>query len=341
MLATSTQLRHPSGVIIETPLLIPSFSSKGFGIAKRKDGERGAGYVSETGEILAAASEFLTESMLISAYDVHYAHVPLPEHAVTEITFLDSGGYETSDQQDLSATFYQQVIPKEWNEQLYEGVLQRWPEHIPAVFVSYDDARVRYPLADQISRARRLFANYRGQLTTLLIKPETVAQKYVQVENIIALAKELGAFDVIGLTEKELGNSYLLRMQNIARIRYALNDVNISSPLHIFGSLDPVSVPLYFLAGAEIFDGLTWLRYAYDGGVALYRHNYAARRSLLHRTDDFIKLKTMQDNLGSLSDLGNQMRRFLNDGDLGKFGVNQQILEEAVDLLKTRVKRAR
>ena len=57
---TSTILHKDSEVSKTTPLLIPSFSSKGFARSK-KDGK------SEIGKILAMAGEFLTEVFLISA----------------------------------------------------------------------------------------------------------------------------------------------------------------------------------------------------------------------------------------------------------------------------------
>ena len=64
MLCRTSTVRHTgSGVSMTTPLLIPSFSSKGFAKSK-KDGK------SEIGRILATASEFVTEIFLISAYDI-------------------------------------------------------------------------------------------------------------------------------------------------------------------------------------------------------------------------------------------------------------------------------
>ena len=43
-------------------------------------------------------------------------------------------------------------------------------------------------------------------------------------------------FDVIGFTEKEIGNSVLDRMNNIAKLRIAMRKANINKPIHIFGS---------------------------------------------------------------------------------------------------------
>lgn len=340
MIARKSLLYHPSGVRFETPMLIPSFSSKGFGVSVKKLPGGQEEEHSEIATILEAASEFLTDSILISAYDIFYNHIPMPQNAVAEITIVDSGGYETSDLQDLSCTFIQQVSCKEWNEQQHKEVLTNWPGHIPAIFVSYDKSTVRIPLMEQVSRANALFEKHRAHLSTILVKPETKDQKYIQLQNIIANVDHFRNFNVIGFTEKELEGSCLLRMQTIAKIRLALDDAGIEVPIHIFGSLDPISVPLYFLAGAEIFDGLTWLRFGYDDGCAVYRNNFAARRIGIDRRDNFVKLKTMQDNLDSLTDLANQMRRFLNDGDYTKFGQNGKIFHEAYDLLKTKERRA-
>src|SRR5205809_4571701 len=88
-LARSTSLRHPSGVVLKTPLLVPSFSSKG--LRQTKKGR------SELSAVFRNSASVLTETMLISAYDVHYRHLPRPERfpATATLTFVDSGGYET------------------------------------------------------------------------------------------------------------------------------------------------------------------------------------------------------------------------------------------------------
>lgn len=332
MLARSTVLRHPSGLRVDTPLLIPSFSSKGFGISAR-DGR------SEIQAVLSAATEFLTDSMLISAYDLHHGHIPRIEAPITEITVVDSGGYETSDQQDLSSSYFRPVSPLAWSKPEYETVIGAWPDEVPAMLVSYDDGRERVSLPEQIENASELLSYGRQHLVTFLIRPETKVQRLVQVSNIVASIHELTPFSVIGLTEKELGTSMLDRMVNLARIRFAMDDAGISAPIHVFGCLDPISIPLYFLAGAEVFDGLSWLRYGFADGVAMYRHNSAAMYVGIDRHDDFVKVKTLQDNLGALVDLRNQMRRFTRDRDYEKFGRHAVMLRTAYELLATRERR--
>jgi hypothetical protein len=326
MLARTGTLQHPSGKAIKTPLLVPSFSSKGFG--------QTSGGMAEVGQLFRLAREQLTDSMLVSAYDLHHGHLHKPTNILTELVFLDSGGYETSDFQDLSTIFSHPTSAKDWKETDLRGVYDSWPSHIPAVFVSYDR---RKPVRQQIRSARSLFKNYPEQLHALLIKPRTKRSNRLPMAELLSDVRELSSFHVIGVTEKELGGSMLERMENIAKLRLALDDAQLRHiPLHIFGSLDPLTVPLYFLSGAEIFDGLTWLRFGYHGGAALYQQNCAVRRFGVHYTDDQVKLLNIQYNLNSLVETTNQMRRFLIDGDFDRLAPNGRDLATAFDLLKTR-----
>jgi hypothetical protein len=173
------------------------------------------------------------------------------------------------------------------------------------------------------------------------VKPETKEQQYVQIPQLLASVQDLAGFSVVGITEKELGNSAVDRMKHVAQLRLALDEVGLKGiPIHVFGSLDPVSVCLYFLAGAEIFDGLTWLRYAYMDGLAVYRQNAAARLDMLDRRDLSVTVEMMQRNLSYLSSLTNQMRKFLNEGDFMHLAPNDKLLYQAYELLRTRMKRA-
>lgn len=331
MLARKSKIHHPLGVTLETPMLVPSFSSKGFWIGK--SGE------SEVNDICSVASEYLTETMLISAFDIACEHLLIFESAITELTFVDSGGYEISDFHDLSAVYRHPLKIQEWSVEKLTEVYSSWPKHIPAVFVSYDHPKLRKSLHEQIDSAKKLLSNYPRQLHTLLIKPETEDQHYVQVRNVVASCEDLRGFQIIGFTEKELGNSILKRMANIAEIRIAMDDKNINIPIHIYGSLDPITSILYFLSGAEIFDGLTWLRYGYAYGHACYWNNYGAKAIGIQRDDDFIKAKTIQENLSSLIELTSQMQKFLLEYDFNKFIHDPEFFKGCYDLLRTKNKR--
>ena len=86
------------------------------------------------------------------------------------------------------------------------------------------------------------------------------------------------------------------RMARTALLRRAMDEAGVTAPLHIFGALDPLSVCLYFLSGAEMFDGLTWIRYGYEDGRCLYTHNLGPLKYGLDATDNAIKSRTLFGN---------------------------------------------
>ena len=337
MLARSNKITHPLGGQFETPLLVPSFSSKGFSFKEDQ--------VSEVVDILRLSQEFLTESMLISAYDVYHKHIPFSEEILcTELIILDSGGYETSEIYDLSANSKYCYPIKDWTHSKYEEIISLLPSHKAGVIVSYDHGKERYPLDLQVIKANELFAKYPSFLNDFLIKPKTDNQRYIQIDNILENIDLLKGFSIIGVTEKELDNSILSRMVNIAKIRNALDAIGNSAPIHIFGSLDPLTTLLYFLSGAEIFDGLTWLKYSYFQGSAIYQSNYGALDVDLgiHVRDSQVRSKSIVNNIYALEKMKYIMQNFKASGKYEFFDVFEKelpkYLKKAVQTLETKLK---
>jgi len=328
MLARSSILDHPSGIKIKTPLLVPSFSSKGFKFDSNRN--------SEILEIYDVTKEFLTESLLISAYDGYHGYVPLSK-IPTEYVFIDSGGYETSDEHDLSEVMRTNGNIEPWNEELHRNFLDKWPSYIPSIFISFDHGRIRKSISEQIRSARELFSNYPFQINNFLVKPED--RNYLKLSNVIEHIRELSSFDIIGFTEKDLGSSIIDRMHNIALIRNALDEINIKAPLHIFGSLDPISTCLYFLAGAEIFDGLTWLKYSYHNGSAIYKNNAAVLTDGLTWEEKTLDSIIRKRNIYYLENLQIEMTNFLHESDFNIFTENSEILKQTYDTLCDKLRR--
>ena len=324
---TSTIEHRGSGVAMTTPLLIPSFSSKGFASL----GESGK---SEIGEILVATSEFLNEVFLISAYDIFYGHVPKPLEleCTPELIVVDSGGYEILPSCDEPFVRHPLYHPKPWTVDKLESVYEEWPDRIPAVFVSFDHPDLRKTFADQVADARRLFQTRHQHLSLLLLKPETEEQTTLNetIDAATADAAQLGSFDIVGVTEKELGQNAIERMPQIAKLRLAMDDAGVRSPLHVFGALDPLSVCLYFIAGAEVFDGLTWLRYAYKDGLCTCPFNL---------DEDHVRLRALREkNYCALQLLQKRLSEFDTTRDFGEFEPCAGLLSDAFDLLKTKLK---
>lgn len=309
-----SKIDHPLGISVETPLMVPSFSSKGFIFNK-------AGF-SEAADALKVSKEFLTESLLVSAYDLYHKHLPFSDEFLpTDVTILDSGGYETSDVYDLSASSKYSYPVKQWDQKNYEEIINQWPRHKAGIIVSYDHGDKRFSLDDQIDHATELFSKYPHFLCDFLIKPETNDQRYIQMGNILSKINRMKDFTFIGVTEKELGGSTLDRMVNLAKIREALETNGIQSPIHVFGSLDPLTSILYFLAGAEVFDGLTWLKYSYFNGSAIYQSNYGALHSELgiHVRDSKIRSQSLVNNIYTLDRMKYIMKDFIGSGKFELF----------------------
>lgn len=333
MLARSSLLRTPSGARLETPALIPSFSSKGFRIGDDD---------SDLADVLEVTAPLINDSFLISAYDICHdllpnlghlrTHPPEGLYASPEVLFVDSGGFEVAPAHDLSETYEFAYEPLDWDEELHAETLDSLPSELPAVVISFDR---KAPTIDQIQHAADLFDGYPSFLHALLLKPETEASHFLSADAILKHAGELAGFDIIGLTEKELGNDLTTRLKTLATVRVGLDTAGVDAPLHVFGSLDPLLSLLYFLAGVEIFDGLTWLRYAYHDGLAIYGESLAALNEQWHFRRAQRRAQMLVNNLDYLQRMKNQMRRFLVDEDFSHFENHQVLLEKAYVTLQT------
>lgn len=335
-LARKSSITHPLGVVLETPLLVPSFSSKGFLFKKTK-----TRLISEVADFMDISAEVLTESMLVSAYDVHHKHIqPLTQIAkIGAVVFIDSGGYEVADAHDLSAVFKHPLPPLgiKWTEANLRRILGNWPKNSPAVFVSFDNTGAPFP--KQLAAARKLFAQYPNQMHDIILKPDRTGKKgrHVDIPSLIPHVKELANFDIVGFTEKDLGDSVLNRMLNVGRLRRALDDAGVMTPIHVFGSLDPISTSLYFLAGAEIFDGLTWLRYSYREGQAVYYHNHGVLDYGIHERDSLVTARSLRDNIYYLQRLKYQMLDFLPNSSFEKFKFCGDVIQKSYDTFWARL----
>lgn len=336
MLQRCSKIKHPGGDILETPLLVPSFSSKGFRYKKV-----GRKITSEVTGFLKSTSQTLTESVLFSAYDIHKGFIPrLTTKGIScfpQFTFIDSGGYETSEGYDLSEVFkYPVSADKKWNIKQYQKVLKNWPQaRFPSIMISYDHGQDKpRKINRQISTAKTFFNPYKDFLHDFLIKPSE-KNELLDIQEIISNVSLLSGFDIIGLTEKELGNSISERVKNIVLIRTALDKVDNPAPLHIFGSLDPITSVVYFLAGAEIFDGLTWLRFGYQNGQAVYQHNYSALKHGIQETDIVSRDLSFAHNLVYLRSLQSEMKRFASTKDFNVFSHNADFFKQVNEYIHT------
>ena len=335
MLCRTSKLIHPAGFSLETPLLVPSFSSKAFGFDR--DG------TPEFLRVLDVAKEFITRTCLVSAYDIHY-YVDEPQDIPinVDLIFLDSGGYEVSDDCDLSAVEKPIHRPEKWDTAKLRSIWDRWPTGRPAVFVSYDHSNHRASVTEQLRDAKQAVLAQPRQLHSFLLKPQSKEEHSLEsaLQALRGQLGELDGFHLIGVTEKELGNSFLERMTRIARLRQALDDASLCIPIHVFGVLDPLSVSLYFMAGAEVFDGLTWSKYAYCSGQCIYIHSNTAMAYGIDVNDDEARVRTIKDNLHNLYILERSLRDFSGTSDWDQLKDNRDLVRGATDQLRSQLDRS-
>jgi hypothetical protein len=309
-----------SQVVAETPLMLPSFSSKGF---------------PQIAKIMKLMGEFITGPILVSAYDIYHKEIT---HKITfsELIFLDSGGYEARYDHDLSEAYGKLHKPKPWNRRFHESALRNWSSKWPTIAVTYDSPAQFQNLSQQIKAGKESKGSHPKFLWELLLKPETKKDKFIGMEKVIKHVQQLRDFAVIGMTEKEIDDSLFGAMTKIARLRIAMDAADVRAPIHIFGSLDPLTSMLYFISGAEIFDGLTWLRFGYHEGRTMYAQNYAA----IHDSEGIRRKNTDQsyemwkNNYYYLEKLRTQMVNYIRTGNFAHFGPIAGTLEDAYNQLE-------
>ena len=157
MFAKKRVVRLGNATELKTPLLLPSFSSKGFPKIQK---------------ILKACEEYIADEILVSAYDISHKML-LPEFDFASAIFLDSGGYEASRDADLSEIYEGDHVAKDWSPEKYAELIRNWSILSPTVFVSFDHPKYRTDTKNQIERARKLVLPSGEHARSLLLKPES------------------------------------------------------------------------------------------------------------------------------------------------------------------------
>jgi hypothetical protein len=347
MHARSRTLRL-GGTSVPGPLLVPSVSSKGFGMS---------GHVSEAGLMVASVAQDLTEALLISAYDL--AHDLLPDSqtflgsahrntvfASPELLLVDSGGYELNRVEfEGGQTHRDERTPRLFSRDDFETLADRLPADRELLVVSYDEpvlladpSSVRGSYSQQREAAQAFFAARPHLRSDFLIKPEG-RSPYLNVRALTIEAENLRAFDVVGVTEKELGRTLLDRLVALAGLRDLLDRSGCEErPIHVFGCLDPVLTPLYFMAGGEIFDGLSWLRYAFLEDVSVHPDQYALLVGAIEEGEAARELRRLMSNVAHIRSMQRSLARWAAEPERYEhLGLRHTRLREVYDDMRARL----
>ena len=331
LLARSRPLVLRSGLTLTTPLLVPSLSSKGFQF--RQDG------LSEVATYLEVARNYLTESLLISAYDLHHGYLPdvrrllssdhwATVYAVPSLLIIDSGGYELGPMWEGGEVYRGQRTVMPFTRQEYEQLVDRLPRDRDLLVVTYDhvpagEEQIGY--GEQLAQAAAFFEDRSHLMSTVLLKPPGRKQ-FIVHHDVAPYGAEMAVFDVIGVTASELGDTLLGRLVAVASLRTILDEAGVAAPIHVFGVLDPLLITLYFMAGAELFDGLTWLRYGYYAGVSIHRESASLLTGGFDLPGLLREAHTQLRYLVALAELKRSLRRWVEYG--GDFAVLPYYREE-------------
>lgn len=297
------------GAVVATgPLVVPSYSSKALARIS----------VSTT---LENTAEFLAGAVLISAYDIEHHEVDVGRFDV-QLLIVDSGGYETLvDEEGKLRGGNADHASFPWTSDLYTSTLAKIAVTTPVIAVSFD--RTELQIKDQIAAAITERDPRFG--SAFLLKPKK--GENLTIDSISEHAEMLNSFDVIGVTEKEAGRSFFERLTFVARLRALLDMKEVSKPIHVFGGLDPFMTPLYFLAGADVVDGLSWLRMAFCDAGARYLPGHAAMNYPMEPLDD-AEWRIRRANFIRAVDMQTAVRRFLHKEDYDVLSNNKELSEK-------------
>lgn len=231
-----------------TPAYIPSFSS------------RDDPYLKDRINVLLEGIP--QQVILISAYD--YYNLKKDNHITPEfikksfknkLLFLDSGGFELQFSEE-----------DEWNPKKYGEVLS---ELDPQYYVGYDRIPTYDRISDTISiveKSIEFFKEFNRNKGRVLLFHFSIKNTPInEIDSIVNIVTENNEFiDIIGFPEREIGANIIQSCLFVKRLKERLDQRGIVKPIHIFGCSDPRSILLLVLSGADIFDGLGWIKYAFD-----------------------------------------------------------------------------
>lgn len=171
-----------------------------------------------------------------------------------KLLFLDSGGYEL-----------QFSCDDNWTPLKYKQTIE---EMHPTFFVGYDKIPSYEKPSDTnslIYESIEFLKDYSTNGRVLLMHFSLMNNPHKEIQSFVKTLQEFsGYFEILGIPEREMGANIIQRTQFVSCLRNELDKKDILKPIHIFGCSDPTSLILLALSGADIFDGLGWIKYAFD-----------------------------------------------------------------------------
>lgn len=260
--------------------------------------------------------------ILLSLFDIHHFYSQTIVNDILKESreiILDSGNYEAIE----NTTDYH------WDELIYirvskslVGLIESYPTSL--YLVNYD---TRNELSNQIRNSIELFSKIGNTFRRiLLLHPDKGRWNEDNLERVVKELKNYEyEFDVFGISQSEIGENFFDSIRNIFRLRTLLNDYfEDYIPVHVFGCIDSKSVILYTFAGADVFDGLNWLRYYYNR----YSTYHWAEFYIDYFNEKVLSHEMIKHNIEYIKMLTNDLHYALVTEDVDNFKLELQVLEK-------------
>ena len=202
--------------------------------------------------------------------------------------------------------------PVEWTRKRYHETLKNIGAGSNAIVVNFDQVG---PLEEQISRASEDFSLVPHAASDFLVKPAD-EMELVNLPKLGLHLDRLSQVSVIGIAAREAGDSLLTRCCSIVMLRDMLNEAGLDTPIHVFGAINPYEVLAYFFCGADIFDGLNWLRCLFRSSGSIPIGDSATEDFQWNLTDSELRTQAWTRNLRFLFQLQEGMQQFGAGGSL-------------------------
>lgn len=190
---------------------------------------------------------------LVSAYDLYNSEEKARNELIRKVsesteegtfTFLDSGNYEAFWYNDRKWTINKlEVILSEISVDLCFSYDLFWNEKL--------DEYVRESIT-QIAKT----AGMQRSGTTVPIVHSTPKLFPKIIRKIIDGINP----EIIAVPERELGFGIFERARTVKAIREELDKTEVPIPLHLLGTGNPISILIYSVCGADMYDGLEWCK---------------------------------------------------------------------------------
>lgn len=306
-----------SGKILRTPFFFTSLST-----IKNND------KVYNLFQILKKASY---PGILISSYDIY--HDDKRDKLIKEVsktteesvfTFLDSGNYEAYWNND-----------KEWNITKLESILKYINVDFSFSFdVFWEENKDIDRHVEETISYSAITAGMQRTGTTIPIIHSNSKKFPIIVRKVVEGINP----QIIGIPERELGDNLLERAMTLNRIRDEMNKIEKAIPIHLLGTGNPISLLIYAICGADLFDGLEWYKYAvYPRTGHIYHYS---QRDLIdcdcvacNNIELPYPLQTLGHNLIFYENFTEEIRQAISNGKISEI-LNKYLPKKIVPQIK-------